>query len=77
MKEYKELKLKKKIYSIMNCYEKAGNLYQMLESLIQVFVYHHVFERSCRWQILQMHTDPEIGKYKQRMYRRLYQEYGG
>ena len=52
MKEYKELKLKKKIYSIMNCYEKAGNLYQMIESLIQVFVYHHVFERSCRWQVL-------------------------
>ena len=51
-KEYKELKLKKKIYSIMNCYEKAGNLYQMIESLIQVFVYHHVFERSCRWQVL-------------------------
>ena len=47
-----ELKLKKKIYSIMNCYEKAGNLYQMIESLIQVFVYHHVFERSCRWQVL-------------------------
>ena len=45
-------KLKKKIYSIMNCYEKAGNLYQMIESLIQVFVYHHVFERSCRWQVL-------------------------
>ena len=22
----------------MNCYEKAGNLYQMIESLIQVFV---------------------------------------
>ena len=37
---------------IMNCYEKAGNLYQMIESLIQVFVYHHVFERSCRWQVL-------------------------
>ena len=54
MKEYKELKLKKKIYSIMNCYEKAGNLYQMIESLIQVFVYHHVFERSCRWQVLEM-----------------------
>ena len=36
----------------MNCYEKAGNLYQMIESLIQVFVYHQVFERSCRWQVL-------------------------
>ena len=58
MKEYKELKLKKKIYSIMNCYEKAGNLYQMIESLIQVFVYHHVFERSCRWQVLEIQTIP-------------------